>query len=77
MNNPIPGQSGRIAERLAAGDELMTSTEVSRTFQVHPKTVARWSEDGKIEAVRTPGGHRRYWKSEVVAILAGLAGEPA
>jgi excisionase family DNA binding protein len=38
-------------------------------FRVDPKTVTRWARDGRLSAVRTLGGHRRYLESEVVALL--------
>jgi excisionase family DNA binding protein len=41
---------------------------------VNPKTVTRWARSGKISAVRTLGGHRRYYLSEIErAIEAGDA----
>ncbi|GLY86777.1 MerR family DNA-binding transcriptional regulator [Actinoallomurus iriomotensis] len=36
---------------------------------VRTTTIARWARDGLIKpAVRTPGGHRRYRRGEVVAL---------
>jgi DNA-binding transcriptional MerR regulator len=29
-------------------------------YGVHPKTLARWADEGLIHAIMTPGGHRRY-----------------
>jgi excisionase family DNA binding protein len=46
-------------------EELMTPAEVAAAFSVDPKTVTRWARDGKLESVRTPGGHRRYRASQV------------
>lgn len=40
--------------------ELMTPAEVAALFRVDPKTVARWSDSGKIPSIRTLGGHRRF-----------------
>ena len=34
-------------------------------FRVDPKTVTRWAKAGKLSAIRTLGGHRRYRESEV------------
>jgi len=39
-------------------------------FRVNPKTVTRWARSGKISAIRTLGGHRRFRKSEITRILA-------
>ncbi len=46
-------------------DELLTPAEVGRLFRVNPKTVTRWAITGKIKAVRTLGGHRRFYRSEI------------
>lgn len=39
--------------------------EAADRLGVHPVTLRRWSESGKIRAVRTPGGHRRFPESEI------------
>ncbi|MDQ4130055.1 MAG: BldC family transcriptional regulator [Actinomycetota bacterium] len=54
--------------------ELLTPSEVARLFGVNPKTVTRWAEAGKLHAVWTIGGHRRYRASEVYALLEGSGG---
>lgn len=48
---------------------LLTPAEVASLFRVDPKTVTRWAIAGKLTAIRTLGGHRRYRKSEVQALL--------
>lgn len=53
----------------AFGKELLTPAEVAKIFRVHVKTVSRWEEDRKLTAIRTPGGHRRYYSSEVKSLL--------
>lgn len=50
-------------------DEVMTPAEVAAMFKVDPKTVTRWARDGKLSSFRTPGGHRRYKRTEVEALL--------
>lgn len=55
-------------------ETLLTSGEVAAIFRVDPKTVARWAKAGKLTSIRTVGGHRRYPKSAVDALLSG---EPA
>lgn len=52
------------------GDVLMTPAEVAALFRVSPKTVARWSRAGKLTALRTLGGHRRFKVEEVQALRA-------
>ena len=41
-------------------DALLTPSEVAAMFRVNPKTVTRWARAGKISAIRTLGGHRRF-----------------
>jgi excisionase family DNA binding protein len=53
-------------------DYLLTPSEVASLFRVDPKTVTRWAKAGKLSAVRTLGGHRRYRESEVRDLLAGV-----
>ena len=48
---------------------LMTPKEVAQRFHVNPKTVTRWAKAGKLTAIRTLGGHRRYRESEVLERL--------
>ncbi|TYB48323.1 BldC family transcriptional regulator [Actinomadura chibensis] len=55
-------------------EELLTPSEVAVMFRVDPKTVTRWAKAGKLTSFRTLGGHRRYRKSEVVALLRGSEG---
>ena len=51
-------------------DALLTPAEVAALFRVSPKTVTRWAESGKLPAMRTLGGHRRFRASHVEAVLA-------
>ncbi|HEY4376206.1 MAG TPA: BldC family transcriptional regulator [Acidimicrobiales bacterium] len=44
---------------------LLTPSEVAEKFRVNPKTVTRWARAGKLNAIRTLGGHRRFRESEV------------
>jgi excisionase family DNA binding protein len=55
-------------------DSLLMPAEVGRLFRVSPKTVSRWAREGKIRAVKTPGGHRRYPETEVRRLLATKGG---
>jgi excisionase family DNA binding protein len=52
------------------GEALLTPAEVAAMFRVNPKTVTRWARAGKISAIRTLGGHRRFKASEVQSFLA-------
>jgi excisionase family DNA binding protein len=52
-----------------AQNELLTPAEVAVMFRVNPKTVTRWARAGKISAVRTLGGHRRFHADEIRRFL--------
>ena len=54
------------------GDQevLLTPSEVAQMFRVDPKTVTRWAKAGKLTAIKTLGGHRRYRESEVRSLLS-------
>jgi excisionase family DNA binding protein len=55
---------------VSESQNLMTPAEVAALFRVDPKTVTRWADAGKMTAVRTLGGHRRYRRDEVQNLLA-------
>lgn len=52
-----------------AEHELLTPSEVAVLFRVNPKTVTRWARAGRLQAVRTIGGHRRFRAAEVQRFL--------
>jgi excisionase family DNA binding protein len=54
---------------------LLTPAEVASLFRVDPKTVTRWAKAGKLNSIRTLGGHRRYKDSEVKALLNNISGD--
>ncbi len=73
-------EPGRDSERLlrrshdrlrapADGDELFTPAEAARRLGVTPNTVTRWSRAGKISAIQTMGGHRRFRRSEIERVV--------
>jgi excisionase family DNA binding protein len=48
---------------------LLTSAEVASIFGVDTKTVIRWANTGKLNAVKTPGGRYRYHQAHIYAYL--------
>ncbi len=55
----------------------MTPDEVAALFRVDPKSVVRWAKAGKLAAIKTPGGHHRFRRTEVLALLDGEPGGSA
>lgn len=49
--------------------DTLTSTQVARLFTVDPRTVVRWAEAGHLATIRTPGGHRRFSRIQVQALI--------
>lgn len=45
--------------------EIMTPAQVAAIYKVNPKTVTRWAIAGKIPSIKTPGGHRRFFRSDI------------
>lgn len=45
--------------RPRAGD-LWTSAEAASAFRVGVSSIKRWTDEGELESVKTPGKHRRY-----------------
>ena len=58
-----------MKSQMPAAEALLTPAEVAALFRVDPKTVTRWAQAGKLTAIRTLGGHRRYRESEVSRLL--------
>lgn len=54
---------------ISVESDLLTPAEVATLFRVSPKTVTRWARSGKLTALRTLGGHRRFRASEVRDLL--------
>ena len=53
--------------------DMLTVREVARLFHIHPNTLRRWSNNGRIKAYRiTSRGDRRYKREEIVQFLAEL-----
>jgi excisionase family DNA binding protein len=63
-------QSPQVKAMTAQEPDLLTPAEVAQMFRVDPQTVTRWARAGRLNSIRTPGGHRRYRAAEVHALLA-------
>jgi excisionase family DNA binding protein len=52
-------------------DELLTADDVAGTYKVSRQTVGRWAREGILPtAAITPGGQRRFRRSDVEELLA-------
>jgi excisionase family DNA binding protein len=52
-------------------DGLLRISDVAEMLHVHPNTLRRWSEQGKIEAYRIgPRGDRRFRQSDISGFIA-------
>ena len=50
-------------------DKLLTLKETEEFLNVSKSTLQRWDNNGKLIALRTEGGHRRYKLSDIEKIL--------
>lgn len=50
-------------------DEWVTPHEAARILKVADKTVYRYAKAGKIDSARTIGGHRRYNRAQLEALV--------
>lgn len=47
--------------------QILTPNQVAEMLMVSPAAVRQWASKGELAALTTPGGHRRFRLSEVVA----------
>jgi excisionase family DNA binding protein len=63
---------GRSLPRRASDhspDDLLVSREVAAIFAVCPRTIANWVRRGMLATTRTAGGHLRFRRQDVQALL--------
>jgi excisionase family DNA binding protein len=59
----------QVAERLDAGDQMLTPREAATLFRVDPKTVSRWIRNRVLPGSRTPSGRYRVFLSDLRAAV--------
>jgi excisionase family DNA binding protein len=59
------------------GTEWLTLGQAASYLGVAQSTVRKWSDGGRLSAFYTPGGHRRFRRSDLDAFLAGSSGGTA
>lgn len=57
--------------------EWIGLSEAAELLGVHPTTVRAWADKGEIPSRRTPGGHRRFRRRDLIQREADSAAEPA
>ena len=55
--------------------DQLTTGPAAEYLGVSPETLRRWAEEKKIRHVRLPGGHLRFFRDDLDAVLAPV--EPA
>lgn len=53
-------------------EDLLRPGEVAAMFGVGTAEVARWTNEGRLTCIRTLGGHRRFRRAQVEALLRAL-----
>jgi excisionase family DNA binding protein len=70
-------ESGGRARRQPPGNggaDWLTLGQAARYLGVAQSTIRKWSDQGRLPAFYTPGGHRRYRQRDLDAFVAGSAG---
>jgi len=50
-------------------EQLLTLAEVAKILRVSHTTLRTWDNQNKLKAIKTMGGHRRYLKSQIEALI--------
>ena len=54
----------------------LTLQSASKQLGVSPATLRHWADNGKVRAFRTPGGHRRFSETDMLALRSQTAHSP-
>ncbi len=46
-------------------EDWLTTSEAAEHLGIHPSTLRRWADDGDLPVMMTPGGHRRFARSDL------------
>jgi excisionase family DNA binding protein len=71
------GDVGGKARRQPPGNdtaEWLTLGQAARYLGVAQSTIRKWSDQGRLPAFYTPGGHRRYRRRDLDSFVAGSGG---
>jgi excisionase family DNA binding protein len=65
----VSGQSGPPARAAGGAPEWLTLGQAATYLGVAQSTIRKWSDAGKLRAFYTPGGHRRFRRSDLDAFV--------
>ena len=46
-------------------NEWLSLQQAAKVLGIHPTTLRAWSDRGRIASQRTPGGHRRFSRTDL------------
>lgn len=64
------------AEMDVVDNEILTTTEAAKILGVSVRTAQLLIESGSIPSWKTPGGHRRVYRRDVLAVISGTGQPP-
>jgi excisionase family DNA binding protein len=71
--NAREGHSGRRSFGGGEPTEWLTLGQAAKYLGVAQSTIRKWSDQGRLPAFYTPGGHRRYRRRDLDAFVSGSA----
>jgi excisionase family DNA binding protein len=79
-DRPSGDTPAAVSEQVTAAarrsGRLVSINRASAALNVSPSTLRRWADEGRLETVRTPGGHRRFYLGDIARLQAERAGAP-
>jgi putative resolvase len=54
----------------------LTPSEAQKRYGYHPKTLTRWADEGRIQYIKSPGGHRRYLIESIERLVDRIDNRP-
>ena len=54
----------------AENGQVLRLSEAAALLGVHPDTLRRWADEGKVPVSRTPGGERRFIRADIDAVYS-------
>lgn len=67
--NPPSKEGPKKAKKKSVAEPLYSPKKVAAAIGVSESSLKRWCDAGTVKAVKTPGGHRKIMRSEVVSFV--------